>query len=443
MGRRAPVFVLLLLVPLGAEPVPTAPPGTGRLAGARAADSLVASWVARERIPGAVLLVQEGDSVLIRRAYGYARLYDYGAGQYPDAFRPDAPRSTLRRLNRPVPMETTTVFDLASVTKVVGTTMALMLLVDRGEVALDDPLIRFLPEFGEGSPERSRVTLRHLLAHRSGLPQWLPIYYDAATPEAALHHVATVPLRWPVGVERHYSDLGFMLLGAVVERVSGRPLDRFLDEELYRPMGLTRTGFRRAGRVASAPPPGEVAATSHGNPFERRMVYDPDFGYRIDGDPTRWDGWRRRTLVGEVNDGNAWHAFGGVAGHAGLFSTADELAQLVRLLLDGGAWRGGRLLSRETVRSFLMVPEAAGAAAAGLTTSPPTQLLGWQRPAYAPRGSFGHTGFTGTFVLGVPSRDLAVVLLTNRQNVGLGPDHRYVDVAPLQKAVVTTLLEGQ
>ncbi len=242
-----------------------------------------------------------------------------------------------------------------------------------------------------------------------------------------------------MGAERHYSDLGFMMLGRVVQEVAGRGLDAFVAAELYEPLGLRHTGFRPVrerspgGRSPVGREPGDgdelpFAATSHGNPYERRMVHDPDFGYRIEGDPDAWSSWRERTLVGEVNDGNAFHAFGGVAGHAGLFSTAAEAARLLHVLLNRGSLDGTRYLDPSTVEAFL-------------APALPGQALGWQLPAYAPDGSFGHTGFTGTFVMGVPTEGLAVVLLTNRQNLGVDEETRYPDVGPLQRAVTRALLE--
>ncbi len=380
------------------------------------ADSLVAAWVAAERVPGAVLRIEREGRLLFEQAYGWARLYDFGTGQYEDA-------AGISRRADPVPMSAGTVFDLASVTKVMATTLAMMVLVDRGDVDLDAPVVRYLPDFtGEG---RDEITTRHLLTHTSGLPQWVPTYYHASNAEEAYRYILTLPLEWPVGEGRHYSDLGFMLLGRLVGQVTGEPLDVFLGQEVYGPLGLGSTGFRSGtgGTDADAAAPASgIAATSHGNPYERRMVHDPAFGYEIAGDPERWSEWRQRTLEGEVNDGNAHHAFRGVAGHAGLFSTAADLSVLLALLLDEGEHEGTRHLSAETVRLFL-TPAGAG------------QALGWLLPSYAPSGSFGHTGFTGTFVLGVPSQRLSIVLLTNRQNVGVDAETRYPDIAPLQRGV--------
>ena len=364
-----------------------------------AVDAMVASWVEEGRIPGAVLLVMQDGDVLLEKAYGWRR-----TGPDPEAMTPG------------------TVFDLASVTKVMATTMATMILVDRGLLALDAPVSTYLPDFVGGG--KDAITVRHLLTHRSGLRQWVPTYYHAADADGAYAYVRDLPLGWAVGEGRHYSDLGFMVLGRVVEAVSGRRLDDFLTRELYQPMGLSRTGFRPVG---GAGPTGPFAATSHGNPYERRMVHDSTFGYRIPGDPDAWDGWRRHTLVGEVNDGNAWHAWRGVAGHAGLFSTARELGTLLQLVLDGGAHGGRRYFAPEVAARFL-------------ADTGEGQALGWQVPDYAPEGSFAHTGFTGTHVLGVPARRLAVVLLTNRQNGGVDGDTRYPDVGPLQRGVAEAVL---
>jgi CubicO group peptidase (beta-lactamase class C family) len=315
-----------------------------------------------------------------------------------------------------------TVFDLASVTKVAATTMAVMLLVDRGALDLDTPLSRYLPELDRGG--KDRITARQLLTHTSGLPSWQPLYYQAERPEEVLAAIASMPLDWGVGEERHYSDLGFMILGFLVEAVSGMSMDDFLSTELYGPLGLGDTGFK-PDRVE-----GVFAATSHGNPYERRMVHDSMFGYRYAGDPVSWNGWRHYTLLGEVNDGNAFHALGGVAGHAGLFSTAGDLKLLLQVLLQEGSLFGRRYLGPETVKAFLE-PDRPG------------QALGWRIPNWGPEGSFAHTGFTGTFVMGVPALDLAVVLLTNRQNLGVDVNTgRYPDLGPLQENVATAAVRA-
>jgi CubicO group peptidase (beta-lactamase class C family) len=148
--------------------------------------------------------------------------------------------------------------------------------------------------------------------------------------------------------------------------------------------------------------------------------------YSYHGDPKSWDGWRQYTLVGEVDDGNAWYANGGVAGHAGLFSTASELNVLLQLLLDRGEHRGRRYLEAATIDTFLTVDRFG-------------QYVGWMAPREAPEGSFSHNGFTGTYVLGAPACALSLVLLTNRQNLGANPDGYSSNVGPLQQAVTSAL----
>ena len=393
------------------------------------ADSLVASWVGSRRVPGAVPLVSRDNEILFEGAYGSRQSHEYGSGQYRSS-PPGGPRSEgIRPLDNPSRVTLETVFDLASVTKVMATTFAVMLSVDRGELDIDAPVHAYLPDFRGGG--KDAVTLRHLLTHRAGLHQWKPIYYHATNPDEAYAYIRDLPLAWAPGEGRHYSDLGFMLLGRVVERVVGMPLQTLLRERLYEPLGLTATGFRPAGgggAPGNAVPQGTrpVAATSHGNPYEHRMVHDPTFGYVYEGDPNAWEGWRRYTLAGEVNDGNAFHAFGGVAGHAGLYSTARDLQVLVQLLIDRGEYGGRRYLRAPVVDAFL-APTGDG------------QALGWQIPDYAPPTSFVHTGFTGTFVLGVPGEALGVILLTNRQNTGVDESGYYPDVGPLQRALTAAL----
>lgn len=405
-------LVVLMAALLGPGHAPRSAPGLTQ------ADSLVAAWVEAETVAGAVLVVSRHGETVMQKAYGWSDLYAYEAGQYADD-APWDPFPPLGRLDAPVPMSMGTVFDLASVTKVMATTFAVMLLVDGGRLDPGAPAHTYLPGFRGGG--KDAITVRHLLTHRAGLYQWQPTYYHAENSDEAYAFIRDLPLRWAVDEGRHYSDLGFMLLGRIVEAVSGQSLHSYLQEHLYGPLELSTTGF--------LPQNGPYAATSHGNPFERRMVHDPDFGYRIDGDPNAWDGWRRYTLRGEVNDGNAHHAFQGIAGHAGLFSSAADLQVLVQLLLDEGSYGGRRLLGTETVDTFL-------------TSNSEGQALGWQSPDYAPEGSFTHTGFTGTYVLGVPDAGLAVILLTNRQNGGVDAGGAYPDVGPLQRAVAAALLGG-
>jgi len=294
-----------------------------------------------------------------------------------------------------------------------------MLLVDQGKVKLDAPVYTYLGDFR--GPELDKITPRHLLTHTAGLVQWQPLYYAAATKQQTYRVIRAMPLKWAVGEGYHYSDLGFMLLGYIVEHAAGRPLDQFLADALYRPLGLRHTAFRPRDHGL-----GDFAVTESGNGYERHMVYGPDFGYGYPGDPKSWDGWRTYVLDGEVNDGNAWYANGGVAGHAGLFSTAADLAVMLDMLLNRGAAAGKSMIGDDTVDLFLK----------------PGAHLGWRQPDNMPPGAFAHTGFTGTYVLGVPEAKLALVLLTNRQNMGTDAKGYFTDVGPLQDAAARPLLDA-
>ena len=369
------------------------------------ADSLINASVG-ELFPGAVFLVAKDDRLLHARAFGYAQLNDYEG----------------RRLPSPRLMRTWAMFDLASVTKVMATTFAMMLLVDRGQVDVDAPAYRYLPDFR--GPHLDSITVRHLLTHSSGLVQWQPLYYHAANSPQAYRVIREMPLAWGVGEARHYSDLGFMLLGYIVERVSAQPLDVFLDQNLYRPLALRSTTFNPRRRSFT-----EFAATEQGNLYERHMVYDSTFGYRYRGDPTAWNGWRQHVLDGEVDDGNAFYAHGGVAGHAGLFSTAADLRVLLDLLNGRGTIRGRQYIRPAVVDQFL-------------TRDKYENYLGWQSPRDLPAGSFSHTGFTGTYVVGVPNHKLSIVLLTNRQNMGTDARGYFPDVGPLQRAVSSAIVNA-
>jgi CubicO group peptidase (beta-lactamase class C family) len=379
-------------------------PASGLAGGIATADSLIAAAIGK-LTPGAVLLVSKDGRIVRDTAFGYAQLYDYEG----------------RGLTSPPPVTTGTMFDLASVTKVMGTTMGVMRLVDQGRVDLDAPVHRYLPDFRD--VHKDSITVRHLLSHSAGLVQWQPLYYHASNERAAYRVIRDMPLQWGVGEGRHYSDFSFMLLGYIVERVSGQRLDVFLDSAIYRPLGLDSTTFvpRQHGFT-------RFAATEQGNVYERHMVYDSTFGYRYLGDPTAWSGWRHHVLNGEVDDGNSYYAHGGIAGHAGLFSTAGQLRVLLDMLVSGGA-TPPRMVSGDVIHRFL-------------TRDRYDNYLGWMRSSSLPEGSFYHTGFTGTYVLGVPKYGLSVVLLTNRQNMGTDAKGYFPNVAPLQEAVAKAIVDG-
>lgn len=378
---------------------------SGLVRGIAAADSAIASAVGTI-IPGAVLVVSQHGVPLHERAFGYAQLNDYAGN----------------RLAKPRPMHVSTMFDLASVTKVMATTFATMMLVDQQKIDLDAPVYTYLPDFR--SSHLDSITVRNLLQHSAGLVQWQPLYYQASNTSQTYTAIRDMPLQWGVGEGRHYSDLSFMLLGDIVERVSGQRLDTFLDSSLYKPLGLRTTTFNPKTKGFT-----EFAATEQGNVYERHMVYDSTFGYRYRGDPTAWSRWRDHVLVGEVDDGNSFYANGGVAGHAGLFSTASDLRVLLDMLVNRSSTKGLSYIRPAVVDQFLTLDKYG-------------HYLGWQYAAGMPPGTFAHSGFTGTYVLGDPRDGLSIILLTNRQNLGTDRKGFFPDVGPLRDAVTRAIVSG-
>ena len=418
MKARSAYFLPLLAAiactqpQVAATPQPETDPALAR--GIATADSLVETSIGK-LTPGAVLLVSRNGNVVHERAFGVAIPIFATIEALPS-------ENKVTVFKESTPMRTSTMFDLASVTKVMATTFAMMLLVDRGQVDLDAPVNRYLTDFR--GPHLDSITVRHLLQHSSGLVQWQPLYYQASNSAQTYAAIRDMPLGWGVGEGRHYSDLGFMLLGYIVEKVSGKPLDQFVDSALYKPLGLKHTTFNPKAKGFK-----EFAATEQGNVYEKHMVYDSTFGYRYRGDPTSWNKWRDYMLVGETDDGNSFYANNGVAGHAGLFSTAGDLHVLLDLLDAKGKYRGKQYIGATTIERFL-------------TRDKFGHYLGWQYPADMPTGTFMHTGFTGTYVMSVPVHGLSVVLLTNRQ--GIGPDAKgfFPNIAPLQAAVSKAIVSS-
>ena len=329
--------------------------------------SALQTAVERGAFPGAVVAVGRRDTVLFLRAFG--RL-DYEGG---------------------APVTLRTVWDLASLTKVVGLTTAAMLLVDDGKLDIDAPVTRYVPEFAAGGDS---VTVRHLLTHSSGLPAWKPFFQGVRSRRQMFSLVHAEPLEAASGARMAYSDLGAMLLTEIVERVSGQRLDRFLQARLFRPLGMRQTRFRPPRSWLERIAPTEVDTT-----------------------------WRHRLVRGEVHDENA-ASMGGVSGHAGLFSTAPDLVRFAQFLMRGGATEGAgtgapghwgtggaQLVGAQTVAEFTRAQQPGFS----------SRALGWDTPSENSSAgtrlsarAFGHTGFTGTSIWIDPERDLFVILLTNR-----------------------------
>jgi CubicO group peptidase (beta-lactamase class C family) len=377
-------------------------------------DSIIQSQVDLDKIPGAVILIRQGNRTIIRKAYGYAQKYDFS-----HQLLSPAEKMTPRHL-----------FDIASLTKVVGTTTSIMLLADRGLVSIEDPVSKYLPSFN--TQEKKAITIRHLLTHTAGLYEWYPLYYLASEKNACYSLIESLPLAFPVGEQRRYSDLGFVLLGEIIEKISGLSLDEFMKQNIFNPLRMKNTGYNPLAKGNSR----KIAATSAGNPYEKRMVYDSTLGFVFkEIDPSRWNRWRNYILRGEVNDGNAWYANGGISGAAGLFSTAGDIQKFVSVLMNNGKSGKMRFINPETINAFLSKDKFNNG-------------LGWMMdPANsfmrnAPEGTFGHTGFTGTSICVVPAYNTSIILLINRQNTGLSASGDYYNVNPVRLQVFNAVLKS-
>lgn len=272
----------------------------------------------------------------------------------------------------------TSVFDLASVSKIVATTAMTMILYERGLLDLEVPMAAVVPEFASDDPRRREITLHMLLAHSSGLPAYEKLFLRARTKDELLVAAFSTPLAADPGTGADYSDIGFIVLGVALERMADETLDHFCQHEVFGPLGMTRTAFN--------PPPAWRAAIPP-------TVDDTTF--------------RSRVIQGEVQDENA-SVLGGVAGHAGVFSTAEDVAMFAHAMLSGGR----PLVRPETLALFTRresAPEGTSRALGWDTPSSPSQS-----GKYFSGRSFGHLGYTGTSLWIDPERQLSVTLLTNR-----------------------------
>jgi uncharacterized protein YbbC (DUF1343 family)/beta-glucosidase-like glycosyl hydrolase/CubicO group peptidase (beta-lactamase class C family) len=340
---------------------PASPEAAGfRAGGLEEVGAILDDFVARRAFPGGI--------VAVGREGKLAYLHPFGHLSYDS----DSPSVTPE-----------TLYDIASLTKVVATTTMAMMMVDERRLDLDTPVAHFLPGFR--GPGKDAVTVRHLLTHSAGIDWWAPLYKEIQGPRAYLERIQAMPLVSPPGTVEKYSDLGVILLGQILERVAGQPLEDFARDRIFAPLGMQDTFYRPITRG-----PGVAARVA----------------------PTENDPWRGRVLRGDVHDENAY-ALGGVAPHAGLFSTASDLARFVQMLAWGGVYDQRRLVSRSTVESFTR--------RAGIVPGS-SRALGWDTKSVTGSSagtlfsadSFGHTGFTGTSIWVDPERRLFVILLTNR-----------------------------
>lgn len=318
-----------------------------------AIDRVVGRGIRAGGFPGASIIIGRRGAAVFSRGYGRLSWTKDATRVDPDA----------------------TIYDLASLTKVVGTTTAIMILYDEGRIALDARAVQYLPAFTGGW--KDSITIRQLLTHRSGLPASRDLWKLATNPQEARLGVIDATLQCRPGVCFDYSDLGMVLLGMVVENIAGVGLDQFLHDRVFGPLGMTWTSYRPADSLRARTAPTDM---------------NPPRGY---------------PLRGEVADENAY-ALGGVAGHAGLFSTASDISVFAQMMLNGGEYNGVRIVADSTIALFTR--RAAGTRALGWDTADGDGGSG----SYLSGNSYGHTGYTGTSLWIDPDREMFVVLLTNR-----------------------------
>jgi uncharacterized protein YbbC (DUF1343 family)/CubicO group peptidase (beta-lactamase class C family) len=343
------------------------------------ADKLIADAIAARQCPGAVLLVGRGDAILYEKAYGNRAL-----------------------LPKPEAMTADTVFDIASLSKPVGTAASIMLLSERGLLNVDAPVAKYLPAFGANGKEK--ITIADLLLHRSGMVPDNEMADYADGPKAAMGKILALAPAWPPGSRFAYSDVNYIVLGELVRAVDGRSLDVFAREELFRPLGMTDTTYN---------PPAALQARCA--PTEQR-----------DG---HW-------IRGEVHDPRSY-ALGGVAGHAGIFSTAADLSRFCRMIVNGGQLDGVRVLKQSTVAQWTRPREIPGGTHRTYGFDVDTPFAGIRGERFEQGATFGHTGFTGTAFWIDPANHCYFILLTN----SVHPNGKG-DVRALRHQVATVVAEA-
>ncbi len=344
-------------------------------------DLLMESAITDSVFPAAVLLFGKDNQVLYNKAFGHFT-YDKDSKE----------------------VTTNSIFDLASVSKVVSTTSAAMILVSEGKLNIDDKVITYLPEFNNNGKEN--ITIRNLLLHNSGLAAFKKYYDQYSSAEEVINDIMNLELDNPVGEKYVYSDLGMITLQKVIEKIANKPLDVFIHDKLFEKLGMNHT------------------------------MYNPSSEEKINCVPTELDDfWRMRLLQGEVHDERAY-LLNGVAGHAGLFSTASDLSKFVELLLNNGNYEGEQIINSDIVEEWTTRQDEQSDRALGWDTK---STNGYSSAGqYFSKYSFGHTGYTGTSIWVDKESKLFVILLTNRVH----PTRANSKISKLRPLIHDTIFEA-
>lgn len=371
-------------------------------------EKIIKEAIADKVTPGMQIVITKGDKIVYSKAFG--------------------------TLDEKTKVENDTIYDLASVTKVMATTQAVMKLVAEGKLDLEATVATYLPEFAQNGKEAVKV--KELLNHTSGLTPWKPSFFYASNPKEELEYICKLPLEYKTGTARKYSDFSFMTLGYLVEAITGKTLKEYTEEEIFKPLGMKHTVFtplkENRGYL--------IAPTSLGNPFEYKMVADDNFGYKCEENADDFKGWRNYRLQGEVNDGNAWYAQQGVAGHAGLFANAEDLSILTRLMLNNGSLGKVTLYDKKIVETFTTVQSDFGHGY-GFEINRGGASSGYMG-IYADENVFGHTGFTGTQFVVDKRHGISVIILTNKQFFGVNEKGNYKSTWPVARGIMKAIYES-
>ncbi|WP_172370675.1 serine hydrolase domain-containing protein [Sporosarcina jiandibaonis] len=327
-------------------------------------DSVIEEMIENGTMPGAVTFVARRGHIVQHEAYGQAVLYSDDTGT---------------EVENPISMDKDTIFDLASISKIFTTTAAMMLYED-GHFDLDDPVATYIPEFAQNG--KGDVTIRQLMTHTSGFTAWVPLYTIGKSREDRIQYVFQYPLANSPGTKYTYSDLNMITLGEIIERISGKGLDKYIKEKITGPLDMKDTMYNPTAELKM-----RIAATEYQPGINRGLVW------------------------GEVHDENAW-SLDGVAGHAGVFSTANDLAKLAHMYVNDGRYGDKQLLQPETVQLLVenQIPEFPGN----------DHGLGWElsqmwyMDGLSEASTLGHTGYTGTSIVINKNNDTIAILLTNR-----------------------------
>jgi N-acetylmuramoyl-L-alanine amidase len=369
--------------------------------------------------PGAVLMIVQNGEIVKQTAYGNALIYD-----------------GMNELETKTAMTTDTLFDLASITKVYSTTFAMMKLEDEGLIETSDYVSKYLTGFDQG--EKSLITIENLLTHTAGFnssyrffdpDSYLGEEYYSLERDKTMSLLGYLPLSYTPSTDSIYSDLGFMTLGAIVEKVSDMTLDTYVEDNIYKPLNLTHTLYTPLDKGISQD---TIAATE-------RVGNTRDYRYE-------WPEIRTYTLQGEVHDELAYYAMNGISGNAGLFSNAYELAVLSQMILNGGGYGNVKIFEKETVEKYTLDSTLYDRYCLGFDNG--EQINNYRRYSLlASEASIGKTGWTGTLALIDPEYDLVVILLTNKRHTPyengnfLGSDYETGQYAPITTMIYEMLLD--